>query len=125
MSDKSSETPSALVEAMEAALKEPGSAIQINKPSARLLLDALAAAESRQRELERVAANHDELSRRLTNETTKCVAAEARINNWRNWAQFVYLKSGKPEGTDEELRARVCETHDAEMALSRERTDHA
>jgi SMC interacting uncharacterized protein involved in chromosome segregation len=31
------------------------------------------------RELERIAANHDELSRRLTVETTKCVAAETRI----------------------------------------------
>ena len=37
-----------------------------------------------------------------------------RVDNWRSWAQFVYLNGGVPEGTDSQLQLRVCETHDKE-----------
>jgi altronate dehydratase len=41
--------------------------------------------------------------------------AELALKEWREWAQFVYLGGGVVTGSDEELRQRVCETHDDEV----------
>lgn len=38
--------------------------------------------------------------------------ARACVNDWRGWAQFVWLDGGLPQGTDDELRRRACERHD-------------
>lgn len=42
----------------------------------------------------------------------RLLAAETRLNQWRLWAQFVWRGGGAPTGTDEQLRASVCEIQD-------------
>src|SRR5688572_21823632 len=55
------------------------------------------------------------LQQEFTALQARAEAAEAKLANWRTWAQFVYLGGGQAEGSDDELRRRVCEKHDAEL----------
>lgn len=43
---------------------------------------------------------------------------EERLDSWRAWAQFVYLRGGAAVGTDEELQRSVCAAHDAALAAA-------
>ena len=40
---------------------------------------------------------------------------EAELEDWRSWAQFVYLGGGRFVEPDDTMRRRVCETHDAQV----------
>lgn len=44
---------------------------------------------------------------------------QKRIDQWRSWAQFVYLGGGVPTDDDATMQTRVCKTHDADVLAVR------
>lgn len=47
--------------------------------------------------------------------TPHCCSSTDRVKQWREWAQFVHLGGGTPEGTDGEIQSRVCASQDQEL----------
>ena len=50
---------------------------------------------------------------------TDVPALVAALEAWREWAQFVWLGGGPPEGTDDDLRRRVCEAADQDVTAAK------
>lgn len=48
----------------------------------------------------------------LSCEQERADAADRQLVQWREWAQFVYGEGDPVEGTDDDLRFRVCAAHE-------------
>jgi cell division protein FtsB len=81
-----------------------------------LLLDLRNRLASHQEEIARQEESYHTLAQAYAAQAEQIATLQARLDNWRRWARFVYKDGGPVTGSDSDLQKAVCETHDAEIA---------